>query len=317
MHKGFIVNALFTILLALVVAPAQAKLEHVSINSRQFELGQYPQLKINMVGDKNVAASLAFYVKQGQGAKAVQEKLMVQPINGYLLMVTGTENVTDKAAQLVVKKYHRNTWHTFIELPVFDAPLSDNSAQLVQSQAMDQSLANVKAQAAQNAASSVTALVDSNHRSKQEQLSRVATQAVSQGASSTSAPKVKGQTPHKSEPVEASQGLPANTKAICTLPYTQGESLWRIASHYAPSWQVNVYGAMLAIYNTNPKAFAGGDIQGLMQGVTLICPTGRELSQYQDSGIDRLKFEIQLVKAQFKRENRAKTKANETSKTAQ
>lgn len=309
MHKGFIVNGLLVMLLALVIAPAQAKLEHVSINSRQFELGQYPQLKVNMVGDKNAVASLAFYVEQGRGAKAVQEKLMVQPINHYLLMLTGTENVTDKTAQLVVKKYHRNTWHTVIKLPVFDAPQSDNSAQLVQSQAMVQSLANVKAQAAQNAASSVTALVDSNHRAKQAPSTQVA-------APAPQAAKTEAQTAPSSEPIASSREA-ANPKAICTLPYTHGDSLWRIASHYAPSWQVNVYGAMLAIYNTNPKAFAGGDIQGLMQGARLICPTGRELSQYRDRAVDILKFEIQLAKAQLKRQEKTKMKANEASKTAQ
>jgi hypothetical protein len=49
----------------------------------------------------------------------------------------------------------------------------------------------------------------------------------------------------------------------------------------------------------------------------LICPTGKELSQYRDKTIDELKFEIQVAKAQLKRENRAKETIEKVIETAE
>jgi FimV-like protein len=324
MHKGSLVSRLLLILVSLLALPVQAKLNHVSINSRQFELGQYPQLKINIVSEQSEAAGLAFYVKQRQGNEDLLEKLMVQPINNYLLMVTGTENVTDKNAQLVVKKYRRNTWHTYLELALFSAPLSKNSANLARSPAITQSMDSVKAQAAQNAASSVTALVNRNLASNNETRKAKKNPAEVQANEPDITQQSSNNIQHKAQEAEQEASstdtaavVPAQAKGICTLPYTQGETLWRIASHYALSWQINVYGAMLAIYNTNPKAFADEDVQGLMKGAVLICPTGKELSQYRDKTIDELKFEIQVAKAQLKRENRAKETIEKVIETAE
>jgi FimV-like protein len=313
MHKRSLVSCLLLILVSLLTLPVQAKLNHVSINSRQFELGQYPQLKINIVAEKSEAAGLAFYVKQRQGNEEQLEKLMVQPINNYLLMVTGTENVTDKNAQLVVKQYRRNTWHTYLELALFSAPLSKNSANLARSPAITQSMDSVKAQAAQNAASSVMALVNNNRTARGEQAKKpkqevavVLADEPQTQAKDTQIKESKGEKVQEIAPNDSAAVAQPQVKGQCVLPYTQGETLWRIASHYALSWQINVYGAMLAIYNTNPKAFADEDVQGLIKGAVLICPTGKELSQYVDKTIDQLKFEIQMAKAQLKRENRAK-----------
>lgn len=322
MHKRSLVSSLLLILVSLLALPVQAKLNHVSINSRQFELGQYPQLKINIVAEKSEAAGLAFYVKQRQGNEEQLEKLMVQPINNYLLMVTGTENVTDKNAQLVIKKYRRNTWYTYLELALFSAPLSKNSANLARSPAITQSMDSVKAQAAQNAASSVTALVNNNRTARDEQTKKTKQEvavvlADEPQATNIQIKETKGEKIQETAPTDAAAVVPAQSKGICVLPYTQGETLWRIASHYALSWQINVYGAMLAIYNTNPKAFADEDVQGLMKGAVLICPTGKELSQYVDKTIDELKFEIQVAKAQLKRENRAKETIEKVIETAE
>jgi FimV-like protein len=313
MHKGSLVSRLFFILVSLLALPVQAKLNHVSINSRQFELGHYPQLKINIVGETSELASLAFYVKQRQGSEEQLEKLMIQPINNYLWMLMGTENVTDKNALLVIQKYRRNTWHTYLELPLFSAPLSNNSANLVRSPAITQSMDSVKAQAAQNAASSVTALVNNNQMARNEQAKKpkqevavVLADEPQTQAKDTQIKETKGEKVQETAPTDAASVAQPQVKGQCTLPYNQGETLWRIASHYGLSWQINVYGAMLAIYNTNPKAFVDENVQGLMKGAVLICPTAKELSQYVDKTIDQLKFEIQMAKAQLKRENRAK-----------
>jgi FimV-like protein len=305
MHKGFIVNSLLLVYTCLYLLPAQANVDHVSINSRQFELGQHPQLKVNLVADKNEVSKLAFYVQQMHGSNKQQEQLMVRPINNYLLMVTGTEEVTDKQAKLIVQRYRRGNWNTYLELPLFDSPHSEKSATLVQSKAISQSLADVKAQAAQNPASSVSRFASNSGKDVKAKTSKAQvadTQVKVKTASSDNSAAQKSEASTESQP-QSAQG-------ICHLPYESGQTLWRIANHYAPSWRVNIYGAMLAIYNSNPQAFAGGDIQRLMVDAELICPTRTELSQYLDKEIDILKFEIQLAKAQLAKENKSKAQAN-------
>jgi FimV-like protein len=307
MHKGFIFNTLLLVYTCLYLLPVEANVNHVSINSRQFELGQHPQLKVNLVADKNEVSKLAFYVQQMHGSDKQQEQLMVRPINNYLLMVTGTEEVTDKQAKLIVQRYRRGNWNTYLELPLFDSPHSEKSATLVQSKAISQSIADVKAQAAQNPASSVSRFASNSV--KDVKAKAVKTQ--------TPEPTIEINTATSDKPaVEASKMNPApeaqaqGSQGICRLPYEAGQTLWRIANHYAPSWRVNIYGAMLAIYNSNPQAFAGGDIQRLMVDAELICPTRTELSQYLDKDIDILKFEIQLAKAQLVKENKRKAQGN-------
>jgi FimV-like protein len=307
MHKGLIVNSLLLLFTSLYYLPVEANVDHVSINSRQFELGQHPQLKVNLVADKNEVSKLAFYVQQMHGNNKLQEQLMVRPINNYLLMVTGTEDVTDEQAKLIVQRYRRGSWNTYLELALFDAPLSNKSATLVQSKAISQSLADVKAQAAQNPASSVSRFA--SHSVQDVKAKAVKAQApetpIEVNTASSNRPVADE---NKVNPTPKTQ--PQGKQDICLLPYEPGQTLWRIANHYAPSWRVNIYGAMLAIYNSNPQAFAGGDIQRLMVDAELICPTRTELSQYLDKDIDILKFEIQLAKAQLAKENKLKAQGD-------
>ncbi|MBB1269632.1 FimV/HubP family polar landmark protein [Shewanella sp. SR44-3] len=319
MHKGFILKALLLVYTCLYLFPVQANVDHVSINSRQFELGQHPQLKVNLVADKNEVSKLAFYVQQMQGSDKQQEQLMVRPINNYLLMMTGTEEVTDKQAKLIVQRYRRGSWNTYLELPLFDSPHSEKSATLVQSQAMSQSLADVKAQAAQNPASSVTRFANHSAEAAQEKAAvqqsiKATVEAVKADPANDSRASIATQSDKtatdKGETQAVAGSQRVENKGVCYLPYEPGQTLWRIANHYAPSWRVNIYGAMLAIYNSNPQAFSEGDIQRLMVDAELVCPTRGELSQYLDKEIDTLKFEIQLAKAQLVKENKLKDKQN-------
>jgi Tfp pilus assembly protein FimV len=59
----------------------------------------------------------------------------------------------------------------------------------------------------------------------------------------------------------------------CQLTRTAKETLWSIASRYKERWKVDVFGAMIAIYNSNVNNFTNKHIGLLMQGSTLRCPS--------------------------------------------
>ncbi|MGI1999675.1 FimV/HubP family polar landmark protein [Shewanella frigidimarina] len=70
---------------------------------------------------------------------------------------------------------------------------------------------------------------------------------------------------------------------ICVMDKFPQDTLWRVADRYYRQWQISVYGAMLAIYETNPDAFANGKIYLLMSESRLQCPSGEMLKQHQNS----------------------------------
>ncbi|QDE32846.1 FimV/HubP family polar landmark protein [Shewanella polaris] len=72
-----------------------------------------------------------------------------------------------------------------------------------------------------------------------------------------------------------------NKDKICTIDKSPQDTLWRIAERYAEQWHSNVFGAMLAIYDTNPNAFASHKIYLLMSDRSLKCPSKPILMQYQ------------------------------------
>ncbi|MGL5666653.1 MAG: FimV/HubP family polar landmark protein, partial [Shewanella sp.] len=82
----------------------------------------------------------------------------------------------------------------------------------------------------------------------------------------------------------------ATNSGDCLLDY-HNETLWRIANRYAPEWKVNVYGAMLAIHDANPKAFSKNRINALKKDATLYCPSAEILSRYPDAQAARTSFE--------------------------
>ncbi|MBV7316825.1 hypothetical protein [Shewanella sp. NIFS-20-20] len=95
--------------------PALAALDHVSIHSRQFDLGQHPQLTLNLVASKQALSRFGFFVVQSQS----QEKLMVNTINDFKISIIGVEDVTEKDAQLVVREYQIDRWHDIAVLNMF------------------------------------------------------------------------------------------------------------------------------------------------------------------------------------------------------
>lgn len=65
----------------------------------------------------------------------------------------------------------------------------------------------------------------------------------------------------------------AEMKTQCRLIREPKETLWSIASRYKSKWNVDVYGAMVAIYKSNLNKFAKQHIGQLISDVELACPS--------------------------------------------
>ena len=90
--------------------------------------------------------------------------------------------------------------------------------------------------------------------------------------------------------IASSTNANATSSGECMLDY-HNETLWRIANRYALEWQVSVYGAMLAIHDANPKAFAKNRINALKKDATLTCPSVEILARYPNAQAAKASFE--------------------------
>ena len=90
--------------------------------------------------------------------------------------------------------------------------------------------------------------------------------------------------------IASSTNANATSSGECMLDY-HNETLWRIANRYALEWQVSVYGAMLAIHDANPKAFAKNRINALKKDATLTCPSAEILARYPNAQGAKASFE--------------------------
>lgn len=96
-------------------ASSVAQVSHVSINSRMFELGGYPKLRVNVIADNQDMSRLEFVVQQTSG----EEKLMVEELNRFLVLLTGVEDVKDDKAKLLVREYRLDRWYEVKSINLF------------------------------------------------------------------------------------------------------------------------------------------------------------------------------------------------------
>ncbi|GIU23876.1 hypothetical protein L2719_04870 [Shewanella schlegeliana] len=111
----------------MMLTTAHAQVSHVSINERQFEFGQHPTLKLNIVSSHNNLKKVQFSIRQGSG----EERLIAKPLTSFMVQVTGVDDVVDKEAVLIVKEYRVNRWHQVKVLSLFNAniPQAEMDAQ--------------------------------------------------------------------------------------------------------------------------------------------------------------------------------------------
>ncbi|QYK01117.1 hypothetical protein [Shewanella psychrotolerans] len=238
-----ILYAMLTTLL-LVSYSSMAKVTHVSINQQQFALGANPKLKVNIVTERSHLDKLQFVVEQQSGS----ERLMVSPINSFMLLLDGVEDVTDADAMLIVKEYQINQWQEVKRMRLFDgATLTKPLATPLDKKLTKPTVVNDNlVSTAVNPTGVVTAkpLLDNNL-----------------------------------------------IEPNCQLDYDGKQTLWRIASMYAKAWQLSTYGAALAIFDANPKAFSKRKIDKLRADVVLVCPSLLVKQRYLDAKFAKQTFD--------------------------
>ncbi|QYJ78483.1 FimV/HubP family polar landmark protein [Shewanella acanthi] len=270
-------------------AAVQAKVSHVSINTLMFELGKYPKMRLNVITDNQDITRLEFVVQQSSG----EEKLMAEQLNRFLVLLTGVDDVTDPNARLSVREYRVDHWLEVKSLPLFE---------LARSTADKAAGANAKV----SSHATHSGKVSSQAAVKREPDILVTEAMITQSSSATTAgfsfpsekTAVASDDAAKSIALEneAKQALATqasntvNNDGQCRLNFKAEETLWRIANRYADDWQLNVYGAMLAIYDANPKAFFKHKISALKKDATLVCPSASILKRYPNA--DKAKAEF-------------------------
>lgn len=319
-------------LLALVCsAPSMAQVSHVSINSRMFELGAYPKLRVNVIADNQDMSRLEFVVQQASG----EERLMVEEINRFLVLLTGVEDVKDSSAKLLVREYRLDRWYDVKSINLFGAakPASAALTTKAVSDTKKTTIAGapksadkvgikpVKVVAESKPLAEVTpAATAANTQSKVPTVEVVTgfrfpeaankqntsateinafaktseTIAVEKGAVENAATETVVPEIVKTANNEQKQNIAetaSQTPEHCQLTYLAGETLWRIANRYAKDWGVSVYGAMLAIYEANPVAFSKNRINALKSNAVLSCPSKMILDQHSDAKEARAVFE--------------------------
>ncbi|GAA0790462.1 hypothetical protein GCM10009443_27490 [Mucilaginibacter ginsenosidivorans] len=234
-----------------------AEVSHVSINSRQFDINQVPSLKVNFISKHKDLNQFYFIIKQGSGQYAVEQTLVANRINPYLIHLHGNTNITDSHATLSVSIFRNADWVQIAALPIFDAPKSNNAAALTPSLQPHQPQLTPQKAVVTNSA--------------------------------------KHQLVKETSPLADIMQLPAMVQN-CNVDRSDSETLWKIANRYKAQWNTNVYGAMLALYEANQHAFSKQRIHLLRKDVSLNCPAAHILAQYHDVSVDRRTFEALQAK---------------------
>ncbi|MGS0682727.1 FimV/HubP family polar landmark protein [Shewanella sp. 125m-7] len=217
-----------------MLTTAHAQVSHVSINERQFELGQHPNLMLNIVSSHSNLKKVQFSIRQANG----EERLISKPLTRFKVQVTGIDDVVDKEAVLVIKEYRVNRWYQVKVINLFDV----NRAQ---------------AEMDSDYIASRSAMVDLG---TQDQVAAVANGIRVSGAE-----------------------VIVSRLDDCQIEFDGKESLWRIGNRQAKRWGISPYGAILAIFERNPKAFNQQSINGLKARAKLACPSMATLEKYTDA----------------------------------
>lgn len=73
------------------------------------------------------------------------------------------------------------------------------------------------------------------------------------------------------------------TDPNCSLESLLGQTLWKIALQYRKEWRMTTYGAVVAIFEANPKAFSANNVSSLKADSQLFCPSNAVKDKYRDS----------------------------------
>ncbi len=244
------------------VIAAPSKVSHVSINAQQFILGGYPKFRLNIVSGHTSLDKMQFVLMQSSG----EERLMAKPINNFLLLVSGVEDVVDPGATLIIREYRVNKWREV------------KSFELFKGQELSPELA---AHSTFNTATKKVVVVKPAAQTKTAQ--KTTDQHLSESAQTTGIIVTKQQV--------SDEYRSALVDTSCTLTYTPDMTLWRIGTQQSKEWGISTYGAIVAIFEANTRAFLKGRIDSLRADASLLCPSLALRDKYSDSKVAKAAFE--------------------------
>jgi FimV-like protein len=244
--RSFKVLAILALLAVDSISAVMAEVSHISIDTTPFQSGQLPQLTVNIITEHHDLSRLTFYLRQIYLDKIVLEKLDVERQYNDVFVLSGTQQIRDPDAALIVSEYRNAKWLQY-------SPVSIFSQAIVQSQYQPVAIKTMK----------------------------------SSSALPTSIP-----TSISSKVITSPQDAPTETLLNqCQIAKLPDDTLWKIAGRNSKQWNANIYGAMLALYQTNPSAFSQGKISLLQSGRSLRCPSAEILSRYQNVVVDKVTFD--------------------------
>lgn len=246
--------------------PAVADVSHIGIEAMDFEAGELPKLNVNVVSDHNDLSLLTFYIRQKYENTIVLEKLIVDDHKQNTFILRGEEKIIDPNSSLIVSEYRDGKWQQYSPVSLFKDNVDLRSA----SQQADKPVA-------------IKTMKSSNTYIQRYQAEAAGTQAQSDYSAKAVAVSASS---------AAYQSLPANDSQYrCVINQIAGDTLWNLGLSNAKQWGTNVFGAMIAIYETNPDAFIDHNIQKLKADSKLNCPSGEILAQFQSPNQDKLSFD--------------------------
>ncbi|GGP41513.1 FimV/HubP family polar landmark protein [Shewanella saliphila] len=243
------------------VSAVVAEVSHISIDTAAFERGKLPTLTVNVVTEHHDLSRLTFYLRQIYQDNIVLEKLDVERQGNDVFLLNGKEQLRDPDAALIVSEFRNAKWQQYSPVPLFSPVLQVSNHHPV-------AIKKMKLPSSSIPASTTTATT---------------TNTVS---------RVVDSTPVLAQTQELLEG--------CNILKQPDDSLWKIAVRYRKQWNSNIYGAMLALYESNPQAFYQGNISMLQLDSSLRCPPADILVKYQNVKADRVTFDNLVVSQQGK-----------------
>lgn len=248
--------------------PAVADVSHIGIEAMDFEAGELPKLNVNMVTDHNDLSLLTFYIRQKYENTIVLEKLIVDDHKQNTFILRGEEKIIDPNSSLIVSEYRSGKWQQYSPVSLFKGDLGKQTA----SHQADKPVA-------------IKTMKSSTAYKQRHQNVVAQPQAKPESRYSSSIASTSSSTSNRySSSADASQ-------SDCIINKSVEDTLWNLGLSNAKQWGTNVFGAMIAIYETNPDAFIDHNIQKLKADSKLNCPSGEILAQFQSPNQDKLSFD--------------------------
>jgi len=247
-----------------------ADVSHIGIEAMGFEAGELPKLNVNVVSDHNDASLLTFYIRQKYKNTVVLEKLLVDDHKENTFILHGEEKIIDPNSSLIVSEYRDGKWQQYSPVSLFDGDVNKVSANLQDNQPVA-----IKTMKSSDTYKQNYQAVAKENQAKPEYDYQPSTSAASNELSS---PAVQVQIP-----------------LDCMINKTSTDTLWTLASNNAKAWGTNVFGAMVAIYQTNPSAFINQNIKKLKADSQLACPSAETLAQFTSPNQDKKTFDALVI----------------------